>query len=168
VKGVEIRYRPQPDAPEERAVIRSDDPFEVCNRVRERLFPDVPLPEKDEKFDAITAARHGKAPAAAIEAPRPGVRDTSMLAYRSLEWSGRMTRQQRMVMDLLAANAQRDYTRQEIANALQLGINVVCGRVNELMRPPFELLLECGRRKCRITGESANALQIRRVERQAA
>lgn len=91
-----------------------------------------------------------------------------MIAYRSLEWSGRMTRQQKLVMDFFALNPQRTYTRQELANALGLGINVVCGRVNELMREPFVLLEECGRRECRITGESANALQAAARARRAA
>ena len=91
-----------------------------------------------------------------------------MIAYRSLEWTGRMTKQQRLVMDFFAINAQRDYTRQELANALGLGINVICGRVNELLKSPFTLLEECGRRQCRITGESANAIRARLAQRRAA
>lgn len=92
--------------------------------------------------------------------PRPHqVRDASMIAYRALEWSGRMTRQQKLVMDFFAINPQRDYTRQELANALELGINVICGRVNELRKPPFALLEELDRRECRITGESAHPLR---------
>lgn len=97
----------------------------------------------------------------AMPAPAAGVRDASMIAYRSLEWSGRMTRQQKLVMDFFAINPQRDYTRQELADALGLGINVICGRVNELMKEPFALLEEGDRRECRITGESAHALRAR-------
>lgn len=111
------------------------------------------LPTADGKLESATSA--------ALTPARAGVRDASMIAYRSLEWSGHMTKQQRLVMDFFAVNPQRDYTRQEIASGLSLGINAVCGRVNELMRPPFALLEEIGRRRCRITGESANALRAK-------
>lgn len=91
-----------------------------------------------------------------------------MIAYRSLEWTGRMTKQQHLVMDFFAINQQRDFTRQELAQALSLGINVICGRVNELLRSPFTLLEETGRRECRITGESANAIRARAAMKAAA
>lgn len=33
------------------------DPFDICNAVRERLFPLESLPKKDAKFDALMKAR---------------------------------------------------------------------------------------------------------------
>ncbi len=99
--------------------------------------------------------------AAALSEKSHGVRDTSISAYRALEYSGRLTRQQRKIMDFLEANPQRDYTRQELGNAVGFGINVICGRVNELLSEPFALVEEVGRRECRITGETANALRAR-------
>lgn len=123
---------------------------------------------KHSPFDVLAAVfrrinEFGSSAGAQTPAARPaagaGVRDASMIAYRVLEWSGRMTRQQRLVMDFLAANLQRDYTRQELSQATGLAINVICGRVNELMQEPFGLIEEIGRRRCRVTGESANALR---------
>lgn len=208
-EGVFIRYRRSADAPWETATIRSDDPFEVCDRVRDRLFPDVKTPEFDEKFARLMAARKAApqapctvrsgpevpgatlpastpATAQSIEAGPPGkstesehrlpaqpaapagVRDTSMIAYRALKYSGRLTRQQKLVVELMLGNRQRDYTRQELSDSLQIGINAICGRVNELMREPLQVLEECGRRRCRVTGERANALRLAEAQRKAA
>lgn len=33
------------------------DVLEICNRIRAKLFPDVPMLEKDAKFDVIMRAR---------------------------------------------------------------------------------------------------------------
>lgn len=41
------------------------DPFEICNAVRERLFPGVLLAAQDPKFDALMAARDTTAASAA-------------------------------------------------------------------------------------------------------
>jgi len=90
-----------------------------------------------------------------------GVRDTSQVAHAKLEASGRLTRQQRELVEFLQANRQRDYTRQELAQALGWGINVVCGRVKELLSGPFAVLEELPRRRCRITGEEAHPVRLK-------
>jgi hypothetical protein len=50
-----------------------------------------------------------------------------------------------------------DYTRQEIAQGLNLGINAVTGRVFSLIHS-HGLLRETERRTCRITRESVMAI----------
>lgn len=92
--------------------------------------------------------------------PRPGVRDTSMSAYRHLEWSGKMSKQQKIVVDFFVANPGRRFTRQELSKALGLGINAVCGRVNELLAEPMMILRENGRKKCEVTQNDVNALEL--------
>lgn len=178
-----VRFRLLPLGKVETVEIdESRDPFEVLEACIRRI--DALEANKHRPAQVLAKATSGGSTAEAdspmrlepatsaktdrLDPARAGVRDASMIAYRSLEWSGRMTRQQRLVMDFFAINEQRDFTRQELANALALGINAICGRVNELMRPPFVLLEELGRRRCRITGESANALRATRMMKAAA
>lgn len=94
-------------------------------------------------------------------APAPGVRDTSRDAYQELKHSGALSAQQHQVLVAIVMGNQADWTRQELARATGLGINAVCGRVNEMLRAPFEVLEEVGRRSCTVTGESANALRCK-------
>ena len=101
-------------------------------------------------------------PAASLAAKVPaGVRDTSRAAYDDLVASGKMSRQHRALVAFLKARPGRDWTRAELAEGIGWRINVICGRVNELLTPPFDVLEEVGRRACLITGESANALRLR-------
>ncbi len=48
-------------------------------------------------------------------------------------------------------------TRQELSQAMGLPINIVCGRVNELIKA--DAIFELERRTCKVTG--ANSHQIR-------
>lgn len=176
--SVQIRYRLSPIDEWTYAEINRDDPFEVCNAVRTRLFPNTPLPEHDERFEAVMNRRQAgarergegggrEAPAVATGSlPGVGVRDTSMAAYRTLEWHGRLTKQQAKVVDFLQANLQRDYTRQELSNVTGLAINAICGRVRELL--DLKVLEETGPRECRITGATANPLRLALWMRKAA
>lgn len=148
-----------------------NDVFHVLGRIETRMG--LVAPERDPIVERILAMRAAGKPYQPVnvvpfDPRRPGVRDSSMIAYRSLELSGRMTKQQRLVMEFLAGEPHRDFTRRELADALNLGINVVCGRVNELMKPPFEFIVELPRRRCRVTGESAHALRARVAQRLAA
>ena len=181
-----VRFRPYQGAKIERVEIdESRGPFEVLEACIKRIdamagkspAPQAPCtaPERTgvtpHKGEATPAAELGRIesgpPGKSTESQQrlpaqpaaAGVRDASMIAYRSLEWSGRMTKQQKLVMDFFSINLSRDFTRQELVQATGLPINVICGRVNELLRPPFSLLHELGRRRCRITGESANAIR---------
>ena len=91
--------------------------------------------------------------------PLGGGRETSRSAYRKARFSGKLTRQQEVVVAWLRGRVG-DATRQEIARGTGLGINAVCGRVNELLDPEIGVLRETGKRKCRATGETANTLVL--------
>lgn len=94
-----------------------------------------------------------------------GVRDTSMAAYRALQWSGKLAAQQMVVLALFLANPTARRTRQEIASYTGLSINAVCGRVNELMSGPFFVLVEDDEKKtCAITKNRVTALRLARVD----
>jgi hypothetical protein len=90
------------------------------------------------------------------------VRDASMAAYRALAWSGTMAAQQRAVLDVFLRDPERTWTRRELVNAVGIPVNAVTGRVNELLKEPFELIEECGKRSCSMTGETVNELRLKR------
>ena len=102
----------------------------------------------------------GSAPSGA---GRGGVRDTSMAAFRALQWSGKLAAQEQLIVDLFLADPFQQRTRQEIARDLKLGINAVCGRVNALLKEPFNILQEQGKKDCTVTGNSVNALELARA-----
>lgn len=153
----------------------------VADWISRRLNPDQLPPAHDPKFDAIILARAQKA--AAEQKPvhtthealglvtrgvvtsatpaAPGVRDTSMAAYRKIEASGKLTEQQRRIYDWFAAHPGTQYTRSEVADGLKMRINSCTGRINEMIQEPFAVLEECGRRRCRVTGETANELRLK-------
>ena len=55
---ITLTYRASKDSPWTRIEISEDkDPFEVCNFVRDRLFPWELVPVKDARFDAVMKAR---------------------------------------------------------------------------------------------------------------
>lgn len=88
-----------------------------------------------------------------------GVRETSVAAYRKAKWSGKLPAQQQVIVNWLRGHVG-DATRQEIARGTGLGINCVCGRVNEMLDPEVGALREVGKRRCRATGETANSLVL--------
>lgn len=63
-----------------------------------------------------------------------------------------LTVRQRPVLHFLR-NASAALTNTEIADALQLPINHITPRTNELVK--LGLVLEAGRRRCRVTGNTA-------------
>lgn len=97
-------------------------------------------------------------------APQPvtAVRDTSMAAYRALKFSGKLGRQEQLVVDHFVAHPGRQFTRQELARDLRLGINAVCGRVKDLLDEPLNVLVENGKKRCEVTGNDVNALELSR------
>lgn len=145
------------------------DPFAILAQVEARLFPDKKLsdnaPRKAQTVskapaDANPQPRPSQAKEAAL--PRPaGVRDTSMRAYRSLERSGKLSRQQCDVLEAMAASGRADMTRQELSEASGIPINAVCGRVHELLEGPFPFLEELPARRCGATGNTANPVRRR-------
>lgn len=92
------------------------------------------------------------------EARVVGVRETSRDAYHRASAYGKLTAQQKLIVDWLSARIG-DATRQEVARGTGIGINAVCGRVNELLADG--VLRETKKRKCRVTGETANALTLK-------
>ena len=104
-------------------------------------------------------------PASPPEPKRPGVRDTSMIAYRALQYSGEIGAQQRKVLAVWL-DGKRDafWTRQELTKLTGLPINTICGRVNELLDAPLNLLYEADSKKtCTVTGNDVNAIGLATV-----
>lgn len=153
---IRVYYRASPKSTP--VVIEFDeaktDPFQVCNAVRDRMFP---------AGESAGGVERGTAFARPVVCPPPaatGVRDTSKAAYSGLRYSGALTVQQKLVLTTITFGSQHDWTRQELARATGLGINAICGRVNELLHDPFRCLVECGRRRCGVTGENVNVLRL--------
>lgn len=162
------------------------DPFEVLEMIRQRLFPGVKLESEPKKYEPIEfrvempkpkAAEpkrvepKASAPVDLFDGPAPkreperkatAVRETSLIAYRALSFSGKLGEQQKKVIDLFLANPSTTYTRQEIVEKTGLTINAVCGRVNELLSEPLALLREIGRRECSVTKNTVNAIALTR------
>lgn len=91
-------------------------------------------------------------------APTVGVRETSLVAYEKIKWNGTMTAQQKIVMDWLRGRIG-DASRSEIEKGTGLKINAVTGRVHELIE--LGALTEAPKkRKCRVTGETVNAVVV--------
>jgi hypothetical protein len=74
-----------------------------------------------------------------------------------MQASGKLGRQEMTVYGFVRGHAGQDFTRQEIAQSLKLGINAACGRIHSLIHD-HGLLLETRRRACRVTGESVMAI----------
>ena len=78
-------------------------------------------------------------------------RVTSISAYLSLKKSGQKVTQEQRIVDQLVVGymGRKDYTLQELAKELELGINAVSGRVNGLKKKGA--VIERPRRKCTVT-----------------
>lgn len=85
---------------------------------------------------------------------------------------GALAKQQKRIVEFLAAHPEDDFTRKEIAAAIGMEHSTVCGRVNELLEyDPTAMpnnprsrqwLDELAPRKCRISEKSAKPLRIHR------
>lgn len=80
-----------------------------------------------------------------------------------------LSHQQKLILKFLADHAEKNYTRREISWFLSNPKNgyilhsSVCGRVNELLADSERAWLdELDARKCRISGKTANPVQIHR------
>ena len=78
-------------------------------------------------------------------------RVTSISAYLSLKKSGQKVTQEQRIVDQLVVGymGRKDYTLQELAKELELGINAVSGRVNGLKKKGA--VIERPRRRCSVT-----------------
>jgi len=83
------------------------------------------------------------------------MKQTSLEAYRDLCESGKGKTQRVKILGMILNHP--DMTRTELSRAMNIPINAVCGRVNELLES--NLLEEGERRPCRFTGKSAFPLK---------
>jgi len=83
------------------------------------------------------------------------VRDTSREAYAGINKDGTARTQRGRV--LIFIRLEPYVSRAEIANYMGIGINAACGRVKELL--DSGLIIEDGRKQCRVTGHTAYALK---------
>jgi DNA-binding MarR family transcriptional regulator len=86
------------------------------------------------------------------------VAETSIQAYADLKDSGTLGRQQTLILAAIIPGGR--YTRSELADITGLPINVVTGRVNELVKAGR--LDDGAPRQCRITKHTAKT--VRRPE----
>ena len=127
----------------------------ILERCRKRIFPEVEPPALDEVWERAMARKRNNAaelPSEAAQAhrehaPPVGVRETSKQALAKHRGSGKLTAQQAVIVAWLRAHRGQEHTRQELSKALGLGINVVCGRVNELLNEPICALVETSKRR---------------------
>ena len=94
------------------------------------------------------------------------VRDSSIIAYHSITNSGILGSQQKQILSLLQDNKHDpfnknnhwNFTRKEIAKILDLEINAVTGRVNELIKK--SLVAEDPVRRCSITRRKVTPVRL--------
>ena len=87
------------------------------------------------------------------------IKDTSIIAYHDITETGVATTQKERVF--LAVKSVGEVTRQELSVQTELPINVVCGRINELIKEGR--LFEFEPRPCRITGRLARPVSTTRL-----
>jgi hypothetical protein len=81
---------------------------------------------------------------------------TSIDAYRSIETTGALTRQQRVIVESIERG--RDYSLQELVRATFMPVNVISGRCNELRKLG---VLELGpQRACSLTRRQINPVRL--------
>ena len=85
------------------------------------------------------------------------MRDTSNLAFKEINESGKAYTQREQIYDFLARSGCH-MTRQEISAAIKIPINAVCGRINELLKA--NRVEELERRDCNVTGNSAHPVGV--------
>lgn len=160
-----------PDVRGPAAVVEIPDtrePWEVLEMVRAKIHGPraevAPLETRGSTLKRMEPADYGTAGLSAESAtghtPRRGVRETSKRSYRALQYSGKLSQQQRKVVDSWRYNQDRTLTRQEIARITGLPINAVCGRVNELLTMEPPMLVEERQKQCPITKQMVGALEL--------
>jgi len=78
------------------------------------------------------------------------IRQTSLMAYREIEADGTMGKQAMKIYKYLKFTLE-GYTRNELSRFLNIPINAVCGRVNELLQA--EWIVEIGKKKDKFTNK---------------
>lgn len=85
-----------------------------------------------------------------------GVRDTSLEAYKELIETGAAEKQREKVF-LAIYNSQVPLTRQELSFVTGKPVNVICGRVNELIKEGA--VIEGKKRACTRSGRKVYTLR---------
>ena len=87
------------------------------------------------------------------------VATTSIEAYREHRSSGKLGDQAREIVEFLARHTDRDWSRAELSEALDLRLSSVCGRVNELLHGRH--IEAAPARACQITGKKVSPVRLR-------
>ena len=85
------------------------------------------------------------------------IKETSFFAYQELKQSGKALSQKLKVFFYIKDNP--NVSRSQIARALNIGINAVCGRVNKLLEEGHIEVVEIS--PCPITGKSVEKLRVK-------
>ena len=95
---------------------------------------------------------------------RTAIAETSIRAYREIEFEGKLGAQEKAILIALHVNwvPGRDWSLQEISKLTGIAINAVAGRVNSLKNDWPRYLEECPQRKCSITGRTVTPITLRR------
>ena len=88
------------------------------------------------------------------------VAQTSIDCYHDLEREGHISKQQKVILDVISP--YRDYSLQELVRLTKLQINVISGRVFELKE--LGLLQHGATRKCSITGRTIHSLILPKTQ----
>lgn len=87
------------------------------------------------------------------------VRETSIATYQDLRDDGKLTAKQQQIIDYLHRHGSADFSRLEISRAIDMPINCVAGRVNELLEKG--VIEEADQRPCRISGRRINPVRLK-------
>jgi hypothetical protein len=87
------------------------------------------------------------------------VRETSIAAYHELRDDGKLTAKQQQIIDHLHRHPGAVFSRLEISRAIDMPINCVAGRVNELLEKG--VIEEADQRPCRISGRRINPIRLK-------
>ena len=90
---------------------------------------------------------------------QPSVRETSIAAYHELRDDGKLTAKQQQIIDYLHRHPGAVFSRLEISRAIDMPINCVAGRVNELLEKG--VIEEADQRLCRISGRRINPIRLK-------
>lgn len=85
---------------------------------------------------------------------------TSIENYHEHKRSGRLGDQERELLEFLQANPNRNYSRQELHQALSIPLASVCGRVNTPLKAG--LVTTHPTRPCQVTGKTITPVRAAR------
>lgn len=166
-------------APVEIEFPEDTDPFRILNRLFSRgpQAHGAPSAFQADPLSGSTPAARSTAPVAqpaergarnsdvagsrpAGGSTPPGARDTSMVAYRKIDASGKLGLQERLILQQFLKNPERGFTRNEVSAATGIRINSCTARINKLITPPHDALKEVTQRQCNITREKCWELRL--------